>query len=75
MKTLKALFKVAVGRIRASMAESERRERITNAVRAKYCNGCQEGHVCLDTSGWCPYGEQIAQTVQEALDGRINILV
>lgn len=75
MKTHKTLFKVAIGRIIASMTGSGRRERIANAVRAKYCTGCQEGHARLDMPVWHPYGEQIAQTVQEGLDGRLNILV
>lgn len=68
MNRIKAFAKFVVNRIRAEIAEGKRYKETRDQIQAKFCNGCQEGHVCINTSGWCPYEEQVEQTVREELE-------
>lgn len=69
MNRIKAFAKFVVNRIRAEIAEGKRYNETRDRIQSKFCNGCQEGKVCLDTSGWCPYEDQVEQAVREAIDG------
>ena len=69
MNRIKAFAKFVANRIREEITEGKRRKETRDWIQSKFCNGCQEERVRLDTSGWCPYEDQVEQTVREALDG------
>ena len=69
MNRIKAFAKFVANRIREEITEGKRRKETRDWIQSKFCNDCQEGKFYLDTSGWCPYEDQVEQAVREAIDG------